>query len=100
MKTEAYKFLWYEHVFVFLDVSDDQRLERLANAFTECGGIRSSERIFLFPRAVDTQEITQMIEELDTKDCVAIAYASDDSGKTIFVVPQSQSSEGIRVVAK
>ena len=100
MKTEAYKFWLHENVFVFLDVADEQRLERLANAFTECGGIRSSRRIFLFPKSVDTQEITQMVEELDAKDCVAIAYAGDDSGRTIFVVPQSQSAEGIRVGAE
>ena len=100
MQTELYKFLLREHVFVFLDIADDQRLEHLAKALTECGGIRSSGRIFLFPQAVDTQEITQAIDALDAKDCVAIAYARDNSGNAIFVTPQSQSSEGVQVAAE
>ncbi|ETX02044.1 hypothetical protein [Candidatus Entotheonella palauensis] len=100
MQTEMYRFLLREHVFVFLDITDEQRLEQIAKAFTECGGIRSSGRTFLFPRAVNTQKITEIIDELDATDCVAIAYTSDDSSETILVVPQSQSSEGIQVAAE
>lgn len=102
MQTETYKLLSHEHVFVFLDITDDQRLEQLAQALTECGGIRSSRRIFLFPKAADTAEMMQMIDDLDAQDCVAIADADadDDRGKTMLVVPQSPSSEGIHLAAE
>ncbi len=100
MQTETYKLLSHEHVFVFLDITDDQRLEQLAQVLTECGGIRSSRRIFLFPKAADTAEIMQMIDELDAQDCVAIADADDDRGKAMLVVPQSPSSEGIHLAAE
>ncbi len=47
-----------------------------------------------------TQEIMQIIDELDAQDYIAMTNANDDSGKTIFAVPQSQSSEGIQVVTE
>lgn len=86
---ETYRLRSSELVLVFLDISDEDHLERVGSALLSAGATSSTRRTFQFgPKTgVKPEEVSDLVKSLEDGDCVTVAFERDGAMRSLLIVP-------------